>query len=240
GNASQVLLYAGDFARQGIALFGYDDPQHGLVLGSAERLLANALLTPSCLVPLGGAIDGVRARDFDGDGNADSGAQFWTSHVFHTRDNVRQGIVDGLQAVRILRSFDGRTGPDDYTGDGAPDVAGDFDGDGVPDVGGPGVPYFASGASLGGIMSSILGAVEPHVVATAPMSGGGGLAMDVALRSHGIVEPVTQQMLGPAVFAVPAAERPGGDAGGAMGSRCGDGQRSLRLFVNDALRGREL
>ncbi len=139
GHADETLLYGGDFARQGVALIGYNYPGHGLVLGEGDQRIAKALLTPNCVVPFFDGILGGRAHDLNGDGVGDSGAAWWTAHIFHTRDNVRQGILDGMNLVRILRSFDGRIGPQDVTGDGKPDVAGDFDGNGVPDVGGPNV-----------------------------------------------------------------------------------------------------
>ena len=41
--------------------------------------------------------------------------------------------------------------------------------------------YFASGESLGGIMSAILSGIEPRIVAGAPISGGGGLTSDFGL-----------------------------------------------------------
>jgi hypothetical protein len=243
GHADEVLLYGGDFARQGIALIGYNNPGHGLVLGAGDQRIASALLGSNCVVPFLDGILGGRAHDITGDGLPDSGWLWWTAHIFHTRDNVRQGILDGMNLVRILRSFDGRIGPQDLTGDGKPDIAGDFDGDGVPDVGGPNVPYFAAGESLGGIMSDIQGGIEPHMIASAPMSGGGGLAMDVALRSYGVVESVAAQFLGPAVFALPASERParpGNERIEAVGSRCAPSQRTVRLLVNEGVRNQEL
>ncbi|MDF2697101.1 MAG: hypothetical protein K0S65_5484, partial [Labilithrix sp.] len=243
GHADETLLYGGDFARQGVALIGYNNPGHGLVLGEGDQRIAKALLTPNCVVPFFDGILGGRAHDLNGDGLGDSGAAWWTAHIFHTRDNVRQGILDGMNLVRILRSFDGRVGPQDVTGDGKPDVAGDFDGNGVPDVGGPNVSYFAAGESLGGIMSDIQGGIEPHMIASAPMSGGGGLAMDVAFRSYGVVESVTAQLMGPVVFSVPATERParGEDERiESIGSRCAPNQRTVRLQVNEGVRNQEL
>jgi hypothetical protein len=243
GNASDALLFAGDYARQGVAVIGYNAPGHGLVVREGERRLAEAILSGNCIAPFVGAITTGRAHDLDGDGIADSGGSWWTSHVFHTRDNVRQGILDGMQLVRILRSFDGRRGTQDFTGDGQPDIAGDFDGDGVPDVGGPRVQYFAAGRSLGGIMSMIQGGIDPHVVASAPISGGGGLPSDVALRSYGVVESVTSQLLGPWVFAIPASERPTrpeGESIERIGSRCSATQRTLRIRVNAGVHDREL
>ena len=242
GHAGELLLHAGDYARQGIALFGYNNPEHGFVLDSAGETAASSLLESSCLRPLLGAVTNGRAHDLDGDGKPDSGGLWWTSHVFHSRDNVRQGVLDGMQAVRILRSFDGTTlSTQDFNGDGRPELAGDFDGDGTVDVGGPNVSYFAAGEGLGGIMSGIQGGIEPYMVAAAPTSGGGALAVDAAFRSYGVVEAVTGQLLGPIVFAVAPSERPD-DAqdGERVGSGCAVTQRSVRIVVNDANAKREL
>lgn len=243
GHADEILFYAGDYARQGIALFGYNNPEHGLVLGESDESLASGRLALNCLVPFLGAFKDGRAHDLNGDGRPDSGAFWWTAHVFHTRDNIRQGILDGMQGLRILRTFDGRPGSVDFNRDGTVDRAGDFDGDGFVDVGGPSVPYFAAGESLGGIMSGIQGGIEPYMIAAAPMSGGGSLALDVAFRSYGVVESVTGQMLGPIVFSVPPSERPNQGPGknkDQMGSRCASTQRSVRIMVNEGLESHEL
>ncbi|MDB4946259.1 MAG: hypothetical protein JWP97_5793 [Labilithrix sp.] len=241
GHADEVLFYAGDYAKQGIALFGYNNPEHGLVLGESDATLASAKLSLNCLVPFLGAITTGRAHDLNGDGKPDSGGAWWTAHVFHTRDNVRQGILDGMQALRILRTFDGqRRGTQDLNGDGQPELAGDFDADGVVDVGGPNVPYFAAGESLGGIMAEIQGGIEPYLTATAPVSGGGSLAIDVGFRSYGVAESVTAQLVGPDVFAVPASERTDAGDDRKMASTCSASQRSLRIVVNDLVDNQEI
>lgn len=241
GHSDEILLYAGDYARQGIALFAYNDPEHGLVLEDRDRQIGLGILTKNCLVPFLGAFENGRTRDVTGDGKGDSGWTWWTSHIAHTRDNVRQGVLDGMQALRALRSFDGRVGLQDYDANGTPDKAGDFDGDGTPDIGGPNVPYFAAGGSLGGIQSGIQGGIEPYIVAAAPMSGGGTLAMDVAMRSYGVVESVTSQMMGPFVVAVPAKDRPAASTDRQRApSSCVDPQRSVRLVVNEGVENREL
>jgi len=240
GHSDEILFYAGDYARQGIALFGYNNPEHGLVFGESDETLASARLSVNCLVPFLGAFKNGRAHDLNGDGKPDSGWFWWTAHIFHTRDNVRQGILDGMQALRILRTFDGQTmSTQDFNNDGKPDLAGDFDGDGTVDVGGPKVSYFAAGESLGGIMSGIQGGIEPYMVAAAPMSGGGSLALDVGFRSYGVVEAVTAQLMGPVVFSVPASERPDTDKR-KMGTSCGASQRSVRIVVNEGDENHEL
>ncbi|HEY8075365.1 MAG TPA: hypothetical protein VIF62_14675, partial [Labilithrix sp.] len=251
GHADEVLFYAGDYARQGIALFGYNNPEHGLVVGQGDFSFASGQLSTLCLTPFLYAItcdpsdmnphkSCGRAHDLNGDGVPDSGWWWWTAHIFHTRDNVRQGILDGMQAVRILRALDGKTLGEDYDLDGKPNIAGDFDLDGIVDAGGPNVPYFAAGESLGGIMSGIQGGIEPYMIAAAPMSGGGSLALDVGFRSYGVVEAVTGQTMGPIVFSVPATERPPSlrsdgtpSNKNAMGSVCAMGQRTVRILVND-------
>jgi hypothetical protein len=242
GHSDEILFYAGDYARQGIALFGYNNPEHGLVFDETDEALASGRLSLNCLVPFLGAFKNGRAHDLNGDGKPDSGWFWWTAHIFHTRDNVRQGILDGMQAVRILRTFDGKTrSTQDFNGDGQPDLAGDFDGDGTVDVGGPNVSYFAAGESLGGIMSGIQGGIDPYMVAAAPMSGGGSLALDVGFRSYGVVEAVTGQLLGPIVFAVPPSERPDKEKEPEkMGSSCSPTQRSVRIVVNEGDENHEL
>src|SRR5262249_9122919 len=136
-----------------------------------------------------------RARDLDNDGVPDSGGDFWTADTFHTRDVVRQSIIDWFNLVRVMKSWDGKRTMDMG---GKQVVAGDFDGDGVPDLGGPDAPYFVFGSSLGGILSSILPAVEPEIVAAAPVSGGSGLG-DIGARStlSPVVQAVFLEVLGP-------------------------------------------
>jgi hypothetical protein len=167
------------------------------------------VLRGGCLVPWASALGCGRQRDLDGDGSleGDSGADFWTAYAFHTRDMLRQAVFDQMFVTRVLARFDGQTRYD-QDGDGAPDLAGDFDGDGVVDLGGPNVGYFAWGESLGGIVSSIHGAVDHHVVATAPTAGGGGLS-DIGVRSFqsGVVEAVMLRAMGPLVVSVPAEAR---------------------------------
>jgi hypothetical protein len=235
---TEALVYAGDFARHGLATLTVENPEHGTVLKESEELLAKAELALNCVVPWVKALKTSRAHDLNGDGVGDSGWFWWTTHIVHTRDNVRQGVFETMQAVRILRAFDGRlaTPDQDYNNNGQnDDLAGDFDGNGVPDVGGPNVKYYVSGESLGGIMSAFQGGVEPYFSGSAPMSGGGVL-VDVAFKSYGVVEAVTGQMLTPLFFSLPSEERSYKDGKNDKWkpqTRCAPGQRTVRLLVNE-------
>ena len=132
-----------------------------------------------------------RDRDLNNDGLPDGGADQWTADIFHTRDMVRQSVVDVMQLVRILRHMDGDT----RDADGR--LLGDVDGDGTVDLGGPAVPLGHWGISLGGIISGVLAGAEPGFDALAPNAGGAGLT-DVSKRStqSGVPEAVQMPMLG--------------------------------------------
>ena len=83
----------------------------------------------------------------------------------------------------MLKSFDGvKTWKYDANFDGEPDLAGDFDGDGKVDIGGP-APIHLVGGSLGGILSSYMGGLEPQLETVIPIIGGGGLS-DIGTRSR--------------------------------------------------------
>src|SRR5260370_16644351 len=124
-----------------------------------------------------------------------------------------------MQLARVLRSFDGTGAMQVGT---HVEKAGAFNAGGVPDMAGPhpwpgnvfgldgktkifnkgdvnpGSDLFAFGISLGGILSAILPAVEPDIVAAAPVSGAGGLA-DVGIRStlDQVVQAVFLELFGP-------------------------------------------
>lgn len=208
-NMVEGLGFAGELARHGIATVAMNAPGHGLELDAGQIALATTFFQSACLQPLAKAILHGRVRDLNGDGvlAGEAGADFLTAYLFHTRDMVRQAAIDQVLLTRALRSFDGSR-KYDWNGDGVPDLAGDFDGDGVPDVGGDKNRYYAWGGSLGGILSSLAGAVNPYVTATAPMAGGGSLT-DIGIRSFqgGVVEAVDLRVMGPLVVSVPAESR---------------------------------
>ncbi|APR84407.1 Hypothetical protein A7982_09756 [Minicystis rosea] len=226
GNFAEMLFYSGNMAQHGIATVGINAMGHGFVIDDAlTQNIAKTLLGQACVGPFFDAIVQSRARDLNEDGVPDSGGDFWSSYLFHTRDGVRQSVLDHIQLVRILRAFGtdqgrmfcrsdatGWTKPADKTcdldGDGKANIAGDFDGNGVPDLGGPNATYGTWGESLGGILSGIHGAVDAFVTTAVPGSGGGGLT-DIGVRSFqgGVVEAVLLRIWGPLLVTIPAGER---------------------------------
>ena len=199
GNRFPVMQFAGYFARYGMATIAIDGPSHGIELSSEQETLARTILTAR---GLGGFAVGTfldRAFDQDGDGEKDSGADFWTSYLFHTRDIVRQFMLDYSQLVRIMRSWNGtRPWAFDLGNDGITDIAGDFDGDGVVDIGGPDGTIVMTGGSLGGIMSMLMGGAEPDISTIVPIAGGGGYS-DMGFRTTqgGALEAFALRAMGP-------------------------------------------
>ncbi len=200
GSKLDSLLTVGSFSRAGVATIGMDAVSHGLGLDPVDRQLVSELVKPYGLEPLAAVMTGDgRGIDQNGDGIIDSGADYFTAYVTHTRDVVRQTAIDLMQMVRVLRSFDGkRRWAFDVNKDGEPDLAGDFDGDGVVDMGGPDVPIYISGASLGGILASLMGGIEPEVDAIAPILPGGYLS-EIGTRSDlgQVRDPLVLRMMGP-------------------------------------------
>ncbi len=185
-------------AKFGIAGCSIDAVLHGVNVPMEQAMLAQLLLTANGVAAAYEPLTEHRMVDMDGDGDFDSGGEFFTGYMFRTRDNLRQTLLDYLSLVRLIRSF-GSTEMLDVNGDGKAELLGDFDADGQIDIGGPDNVFFASGTSLGGLVSSMLSGIEPSVVAAAPISGGAGL-IDLSIRSEqgGVVEALMLRMLGPA------------------------------------------
>ncbi len=199
GNKLDPLFYGGFFARYGLATIGMENVSHGVGLDPTDLQLARGLLAGK---GLGNMFDAIalndRAFDQNRDGVKDSGADFWTSYILHTREVVKQSALDYMQLIRLIRGFDGaKTWRYDSNRDGKDDLAGDFDGDGVLDIGG-GAPIHITGGSLGGIMSAMMAGLEPQIDVSVPVSGGAGLP-DIGVRSiqGGVREAVNLRMLGP-------------------------------------------
>lgn len=234
GSFLDALANGPTLAAHGIASLGVNAMGHGLTMDAPTRLIVSSLLRGICNAGVAPALLENRARDINGDGTPDSGGDFWTAYVFHTRDAMRQSVLDQMQLIRAMRSFDGRTlSLDDLNHNGQlDDLAGDFNGDGVVDVGGPDTPYFATGGSLGGILSMTLGSADASVRASAPISGGGGLT-DVGVRStqSGVKEAVILRVMGPLLTAVPSSAYP--PVNRRTRTACTAGQTSLRFIVPD-------
>ena len=263
-----ILGFGGTFAKFGLATIAIDAYGHGIGIDPLLELTGRTLAHKYGLDAFAAAVFQGRARDLDYDGIKDSGGDFWTADTFHTRDVVRQSIVDWMQLVRLLRTFDG-TGQQLLGG--LVNRAGDFNNDGVPDVAGPvtwpfnvlsadgkthlfdkgarnpGSDLFVFGISLGGILSGILPAVEPAIVAAAPTSGAGGLA-DVGIRStlDQVVQAVFLELFGPIFATCPFSPSSGGldpqtsIPFGACNGAAPDAQPTLVLVVQDVNRERDI
>lgn len=245
----ETLGFAGIFARQGIATVGTTAQAHGFQLEPATAIVLRAVFGAQCLDGMGNAVLLDRARDQNGDRIVDSGGDFWSAYVFHTRDALRQSVLDQMQAIRIVRALDGtrrtvaasaahpRGGnfqeivfDGDFDADGALDIAGDFDADGVPDIGGPDNPVFVWGQSLGAAITGVLAGVEPYATVSVPSAGAGGL-IDVGLRTteSSVKEAVMMRLMSPAITSVPSA-------GPSDETSCEAGAHSLRFLVVDVNR----
>lgn len=200
-NRFDLMIIGSYLVRHGVAVLAIDSVSHGIVLSPDQASQAQGIIELFGLKSFLTAItDRDRALDLDGDGVDDSGGDFWTAYLFHTRDNVRQTALDYMQLTRILRTFDGSKqwafAP--FSNDpNLPKIAGDFDGDGEVDLGGD-APITMLGASLGGIMSAVVGGVEPEIKTTVPIAAGGGLT-DVSPRSiqGGVKEAIVLRLMGP-------------------------------------------
>ena len=192
------LQYSGFLATHGLATLSIDCPSHGINIDPTTALLAQGLLGNYGLGAMGAALFTDRAFDQNGDNKKDSGADFWSAYLFHTRDMVRQSALDYMQLIRVFSAFDGtKMSKFDVNGDGTNELAGDFNADGKVDAGGN-ASFYMMGGSLGGIMSMMMGGIEPKLTAIAPIAGGAGLA-DVGVRSKqgGVPEAFILRSMGP-------------------------------------------
>ena len=212
----ELLLFAGAMAQYGFATCAIDAAGHGIDLQDFQAVI-DAVAAAEGLPNLGEVLNYHRGRDLNNNGFVQSGADYFTADVLHSRDMIIQTTIDQMQFIRILRTFDGeRRFPAeideedpfisarrhlvanfDQTGDGTPELVGDFNGDGTVDFGGE-RPYVAWGTSLGGIQTSVLAAIEPTIIAAASNAGGGGLS-DIAARTKigNVRAGVVLRMMGP-------------------------------------------
>lgn len=182
GNRFDAINMGGFMARHGLATLAIDGPGHGLQVDPLLKGVVEGVFEDFGLSPMAAALLSDRVKDVNGDQKTDPGEDFWTSYLFHTRDVVRQYVLDYMSTVKVLRTFDGTTTWRlDVNNDGVNELAGDFDGDGAPDVGGSG-KIVMTGGSLGGIISVLLGSLEPAITSVAPVAAGGTLS-NIGVRS---------------------------------------------------------
>ena len=197
GSRNEISLHMGRHNAMGYAMCSLDSYGHGLtrwredpIAGAAIRV-AGIEFERNGIPELTGLLTNGRDRDLNNDGLADPGADMWTSDVFHTRDMVRQSVVEYMQFVRMLRSMDGEN--TDFHGN----ILGDVDLDGQVDIGGPENTIGMWGISLGGILSGVLAGSEPSIDAVSPNAGGAGLVdITVRARQAGVPDAVVMPMLG--------------------------------------------
>ncbi len=189
--------FMGRHAAMGYATCAIDSYGHGGNYRLVEDVVSlyGLLFAPFGTPRIAETILGGRDRDLNNDGTPDPGGDFWTADLFHTRDMLRQSVVEWMQLVRILRSFDGKT----KSADGG--LLGDVDGDGKVDLGGPKNTVSLWGISLGGITTGILKGAEPSLDAASPNAGGAGLT-DIGTRSRqaGVPEAVYLPVIGPLIL----------------------------------------
>ncbi|MFH1131963.1 MAG: hypothetical protein V1754_11550 [Pseudomonadota bacterium] len=205
----EIIAFAGNLSRHGIAMCSIDAPTHGLDLGDLGGVIKLAF-EGFDMGPLFDSVHPSRATDVDNDGRTETGADFFSADLFRSRDNLRQTVLDIMVFIRALRALDGKTyGPLDYDADGQMELAGDFNGDGKSDIGGSTVDYYTWGTSLGGIISSVVAGIEPAIVAATPQACGGGL-IDIARRSneYHIAHSAIQRIMGP-IFVGEPSGKPG-------------------------------
>ena len=225
----EMFGFAGRMAQHGHALCAIDFPGHGLALPVEKDTdwpqLVNDLLTYSFphLIPFYENLANGRVRDLDNDGavaSFDNGGDLWGWDVFHTRDTIRQGVVDHMQFIRVLRGLGELKWDMDVNGNGkADDLMGDFNGDGTVDMGtAKNIDYPVWGQSMGAFNALVLAGVEPCVAAAAPVSGAGGM-IQAGLRTinPGTPEGALLPMMGPFVVFTPM----------------GDGSVEIAWLIND-------
>ena len=211
GNRFDAVNMGPYFARHGLATIAIDNPGHGLGVTQEERA---DVIEKFEVFGLGAFVKAAfkdRARDLNYDDEVDSGADYWDFYLFHTRDNVRQTALDYMALIRLINSFDGqRRWAFDLDRDGVAELAGDFNADGRVDIG-LGSTITMTGGSLGGIMSMLMGTIEPQIQAIAPIVGAGGLGL-VSRRSlnQSVRNAILARAMGPFYLVTADEEGEGG------------------------------
>lgn len=212
-NRLEVLYFGYALNRLGWAVCSLDFPGHGVESDNGTLQLAEELLGAQGLRPVIQSLGDHRARDLDNDGSQNSGGDQWASDPFHTRDMVRQGVLDWMQMVKSLQACGSGTmqlveyqEDDTRLPNGQTQVSCDWDGDGTPDIGG-GASISISGGSLGGINSGVAAAVIPEVSSFTSVVPGGGI-VDIGIRTEigGAVEAFVGRLMTPLILGYPEGE----------------------------------
>jgi len=199
----EAMSFAWVWARLGGAVCMMDFPGHGLSLSQSDLDQIGPLLEVAGLTPLLEHLKQGRDSDTDNDGQIESGNDQWTADAFHTRDQVRQAVLDWFWLIRSIENC----------GTGTMDVGGeqrtscDWDGDGQPDIGGPNAHILLAGGSLGGIIDGVAAAVNPDVDVNVPIVSGAGL-MDVSTRAPtgGAVQAMEGKIMSPLFLGHPQSD----------------------------------
>jgi hypothetical protein len=249
----EFIQHAGRHATMGMAACALDSFGHGqsvvfepMCPGWIEFTTRRTALTHLGVPEIATMIFHGRDRDLNNDGCPDGGADQWTADLFHTRDVVRQSVLEQMQFVRILHAIDGKQ----RDADG--EILGDVDGDGEPDIGGRNNTTAAWGISLGGQLTAVLAGAEPTLDAVVPNAVGAGLTdISVRLGQGGLAEAVMLPIQGPMIVGclpTDGHQRPlasGASATGCMPGRTQPGEATgpqkagelvLAWYANDLAR----
>jgi hypothetical protein len=202
----ELLGFAYALNREGIAVCGIDAPGQGIALTATEEDLVAGLLEITETQPLWWHILDDRVRDLDNDGLGDPAGDMLTADPFHTRDMIRQPILDVAQLMESLRQCGtGRMEKVRATAEGLDDlgtdeVSCDWDGDGAPDLGGPDTKFVLHGVSQGGIMTSLSAAVNRVSAAVVTVPGGGLVHVGLRTDIDQVMWAITGRALSPLVL----------------------------------------
>lgn len=192
--------------REGIAVCGIDAPGQGIALTNTEEDLVAGLLEVTETQPLWWHLLDDRVRDLDNDGVGDPAGDMLTADPFHTRDMIRQPIVDVAQLMESLRACGTDrmdhvlTTEDGVEPLGTSAVTCDWDGDGAPDLGGPDTTFLLEGVSQGGIMTSLSAAVNRAGAAVTTVPGGGLVNVGLRTDIDTVMWAITGRALSPIVI----------------------------------------